>query len=299
MPRAGVEKSTPQSGVPPPSAPHGDCGITDRFGHLVALAVVGTRLDGEGAAEQLPVAADGETGADRGRQPLVRIDREGVVGGAVAVRSLDALVEHAPATVGAVDVEPEVELARERRHLRQRIDDAGVDVAGVAHDGHGRAAGRDVLADERLHLAQVGTPGAVEIDEAQVAPAEAQDAHGASDHVVRLRAGVDARLGDGADAVEGRVDPELLSRVLASPADAHQVGGAAAGGEGAHVRAREAEQLDEPAHGHGVEVVARLQPPALRADHGRGKLSGSRRGRGCGRDPRDETGVTDAQTRAG
>ena len=100
----------------------------------------------------------------------------------------------------------------------------------------GRAPGRQVLGDEGAQLAQVGAALGIQVQDPDAGPADAQHAHGPRHHVVRLRAGIDARGRQASMPVGCRVDADPLAGVLASRAEAHQVGRGAARREGAHER---------------------------------------------------------------
>ena len=67
----------------------------------------------------------------------------------VAVAAAHARVEHAPAAVRAVDVEPDAALAGDPASPGSGSMTSGVHVAGAAHDGHRRPPRREVLVDGR------------------------------------------------------------------------------------------------------------------------------------------------------
>ena len=194
----------------------------------------------------------------------MRVDRERAVRRDVAVEVAHPRVEQPEAAVRAVHVEPGLPLASDPGELRQRVDGAGVHVAGAAHDRDGGPSGRGVLVERPLEEVEVDPPVAVDRDGAEVGPAHPEHAERPADDVVGLRAGVDARLREAGDAVDRGAQAQPFAGGLPRGAQADQVGGRAARGEGPDEAGREAQQVDEPAHRQVVDEVRRRRPPALR-----------------------------------
>ena len=115
--------------------------------------------------------------------------------GDVAVAVADAVVEQPEAAIGAIDVEPGVR-AHGRSGPAPRSGSTRPVLTSPAQPttATGVRPAATSSSSARLEQVEVDAAGAVERDGAQVAAAHAQHAQRAADDVVRLGAGVDARL---------------------------------------------------------------------------------------------------------
>ena len=148
-PRAGAEKSTPKSGVPIPSSSNGE---------PVSPTPTGLGVRGHRRPSRPRTRAPGRRRRGRWLRPS-RLARPATCADrwrtshSVATspkRSRNAIVEHTPTAVRAIDMKPDATLASNAREVRDRVDTSQVHVTGAAHDGDLRAPCRRVRIERAL-----------------------------------------------------------------------------------------------------------------------------------------------------
>src|SRR5260221_8508999 len=96
------------------------------------------RHQAEGLAQQLPLAHNGATALNRGRQPLVGVQRYRVGAFEAREERRDLLVENAERAIGPIDVQPEALLAAEIGQVVEGVHSPRVDCPGAGRNTEGQ-----------------------------------------------------------------------------------------------------------------------------------------------------------------